>query len=324
MLRKERPLNLRLERGLGSGDQDHGDQGEGQRGAHHDSGLLGGERLRQDPDAHAPWNQDERRGEREAHALAYDVVHVHEPVPRDRVRHDAHGEDVPEAAEGIHADAVEGEDVGQDERRLHDRGQEPELRLHPLPRRCRSAVGVPGTLERERHAGRDVRRHQGVEPRRLDVPAPFVPAHAVDEVAVEVQCREQPGDGVGAHQESGPEPAARFGLYQRGVEEGHGSEAHADAEELAPPLGGESVREVVEREDVEVPEDGVEDQPHEDAERALPHAAAEDEQADDRIGHRRDQRDHPVMLHGYDDCPGRPGESQGRADVNWGAPLDGS
>ena len=212
MLRKERPLNLRLERGLGSGDQDHGDQGEGQRGAHHDRGLLGVERPRQDPDAHAPWDQDERPGEHEAHALAYDVVHVHEPVPRDRVRHDAHGEDVPEAAEGIDADAVDREEVGENERHLHDRGQEPELRLHSLPRGRRTAVGVPDALEPERHARRDVHRHQGVEPRRLDVPAPFVPAHAVDEVAVEVQRHEQPGDGVGGDQESGPEPAARFGL----------------------------------------------------------------------------------------------------------------
>ena len=141
---------------------------------------------------------------------------------------------------------------------------------------------------------------------------------------MDVERREQAGDGVGEDEQPVPDAPPGPGLHQRGVNERRRGEAHADAEELAPPLGGEAVREVVEREDVEVPQDRVEGHPCEDTQSPVPDASAQDEQADDRIGDRRDQRDQPRMLHGYTALSGLPGRVSRRGRAYPGVPASGS
>ena len=264
-LPEEGAVHSRLERLLEDRDQHHGEQRERDRRARDDHGLLRADGPPEHEDDEAARDEDGRRGEEEAHGLPDDVVHVHQSVARDRVGDDPEVERVPEAPERVDVDAVDRQKVGEVEGARDCDREKPELGLGPLPRVGRMAVGVGDEGDRQREIDQDQRRHERIKRRRLDVPAPRVRGHAVDERAAEVLDDQEEAGGVPDGEHGPPPPPRRPGQHADRMEDRRRHQAHARPEHHAPPQRGIRVGEVVEREDVEVPRDDRQGHPGEGA-----------------------------------------------------------
>ena len=281
--------------------EDHGKERRGDGDAGERDRLVGPELARQRDVQERAGDEHQRRRQAEADALPDDVVHVHQTVPRDRIRDDADVEDVSEAAHGVDVDPVDRQEIGEGERRLHDGGEEPELRLDPLPRGSGVPVGAPDPLDREGQVHDQEDGHHRVEPGRFDVPAPRVGRDPTDETPAEVRDREHRPGCVGGGQEPCPDASPGLREEERHVEEDRRGEAHPRAEDAAPPFRRSRGVEVVEGEEVEVPADDGERQGCEDPVQRLASPLSQNERTDHEVRQGRGERHETVVRHGARD-----------------------